>query len=314
MVPCAISEGRLMVEMDPLIEEGSKKWGLTVVGHFVGFKMSYREIVGHLKRMWRPYQLDEIIMNEGGLYFFKSKSEDGLQTCIENGPWLVDQKPLFVYRWVAGICLNKPEATRLPLWVKIFNVPLEAWNVEGISRIASRIGTPIIMDKLTTAMCQKGYGRASFARVLIEVDAAKGIVDTVEIWYRGLNRKMELKVDYAWQPPMCSYCCVFGHSFKSCNSRTLSKEEKARRLEAKDQTNIKNGNTQSTQNVNVNDRWQSVPNRSNFRSDTENGHSQAQQTNPNGVRFGRNGFNFGRGGYISRGRGGMSRGEGFNGV
>ncbi|GKC32324.1 RNA-directed DNA polymerase, eukaryota, reverse transcriptase zinc-binding domain protein [Tanacetum coccineum] len=247
MVPCAISEGRLMVEMDPLIEEGSKKWGLTV-------------------------------------------------------------------RWVAGICLNKPEPTRLPLWVKIFNVPLEAWNVEGISRIASRIGTPIIMDKLTTAMCQKGYGRASFARVLIEVDAAKGIVDTVEIWYRGLNRKMELKVDYAWQPPMCSYCCVFGHSFKSCNSRTLSKEEKAKRLEAKDQTNIKNGNTQSTQNVNVNDRWQSVPNRSNFRSDTENGHSQAQQTNPNGVRFGRNGFNFGRGGYISRGRGGMSRGEGFNGV
>nr|GFC04330.1 RNA-directed DNA polymerase, eukaryota, reverse transcriptase zinc-binding domain protein [Tanacetum cinerariifolium] len=135
----------------------------------------------HLKRMWRPYQLDEIIMNEGGLYFFKFKSEDGFQSVIGNGPWLVDQKPLFVQRWVAGICLSKPEPARLPLWVKIYNVPLEAWNVEGISRIASRIGTPIIMDKVTTVMCQRGYERASFARVLIEVDAANGIVDTVKI-------------------------------------------------------------------------------------------------------------------------------------
>ncbi|GJR47915.1 RNA-directed DNA polymerase, eukaryota, reverse transcriptase zinc-binding domain protein [Tanacetum coccineum] len=126
MVPYTTKEGRKVVDMDPIIKEGSKKWGLTIVGHFVGFKMSYREIVGHLKRMWRPYQLDEIIVNEGGLYFFKFKSEDGLQNVIENGPWLVDQKPLFVQRWVAGICLDKPEPSRIPLWVKIYNVPLEA--------------------------------------------------------------------------------------------------------------------------------------------------------------------------------------------
>ncbi|GKG46707.1 hypothetical protein Tco_0501553 [Tanacetum coccineum] len=30
MAPCTINEGRLMVDMDPLIKEGSKKWGLTM--------------------------------------------------------------------------------------------------------------------------------------------------------------------------------------------------------------------------------------------------------------------------------------------
>ncbi|GJZ32020.1 zinc knuckle CX2CX4HX4C containing protein [Tanacetum coccineum] len=133
----------------------------------------------------------------------------------------VDQKPLFVQRWVTGICLDKPEPARIPLWVKIYNVPLEAWNVEGISRIASRIGTPIIMDKVTTSMCERGYGRASFARVLIEVDVAEGIVDSVEIWYKKLNRTMKLIVEYAWHPPICSHCCVFGHGFKGCTSRPL---------------------------------------------------------------------------------------------
>ncbi|GJZ96143.1 RNA-directed DNA polymerase, eukaryota, reverse transcriptase zinc-binding domain protein [Tanacetum coccineum] len=181
LVSCAINnEGRKVVDMDSVIEEGSKKWGLTVVGHFVGFKMSYKEIVGHLKRMWRPYQLDEIIVNEGGLYFFKFKSEDGLQNVIENGLWLVDKKPFF----------------------------------------CAKVG------------CRR-YGRTSFARVLIEFDVANRIVDKVEIWYRSLNRTMELKVDYAWQPPVCSHCCFFGHSVKACNNRVLTKEEIAEQHEAR---------------------------------------------------------------------------------
>ena len=89
-VPCAMNKGRIVVDMDPVIEEGSKKWGLTVVGYFVGMKMSYRDIVRHLKRMWRQYQLEEIIVNESGLYFFKFRTEEGLQALVENGPWLVD--------------------------------------------------------------------------------------------------------------------------------------------------------------------------------------------------------------------------------
>nr|GEV14228.1 hypothetical protein [Tanacetum cinerariifolium] len=196
--------------MDPTIDEGIKKWGLTIVGHFVGFKMSYWDIVGHLKRIWRPYQLDEIIMNEEGLYFIKFKFQDGLQSVIENGPWLVDHKPLFVQRWVAGICLEKPEPARIPLWV-------------------------------TTSMCEKGFGRASFARVLIKVEASKGIVDSVEAWYRKLNGSMNLRVEYAWKPPLCNHCCVFGHSFKGCNNRVLSNEEVKERNEAKNQASGKSG-------------------------------------------------------------------------
>nr|GEV88089.1 hypothetical protein [Tanacetum cinerariifolium] len=111
------------------------------------------------------------------------------KACMDGNPGDVNSskgvkgyKPLFVQRWVAGICLEKPEPARIPLWVKIFNVILEAWNIEGISRIASRIGTPIIMDKVTTSMCEKGFRRASFARVLFEVEESKGIVDSVEVW------------------------------------------------------------------------------------------------------------------------------------
>ena len=176
--------------MDPIVQEGSKKWDLTLVGYFVGLKMNYNEISGHLRRMWRSYQLAEIISNECGLLFIKFRSVEGMNFVLENGPWLVDGKPFFVQKWEAGLCMERPEPSKVPIWVKILNVPLEAWNVQGISRIASGIGNPIIMDRITTSMCEKAYGRASFARVLIEVDASIGLVDNVEVWYEKLGKSM----------------------------------------------------------------------------------------------------------------------------
>ncbi|GJY53411.1 putative reverse transcriptase domain-containing protein [Tanacetum coccineum] len=107
--------------------KGSKSWVMTLVGYFVGIKMSHREVLGHLRRMWRAYHLDDIIMNECGLCFFKFKAQEGMQYVLENEPW-----------------------------------------------IDSMSGNPIIMDRITTSMCEKAYGGASFVRVLVDVDAAKG--------------------------------------------------------------------------------------------------------------------------------------------
>ncbi|GKA84722.1 hypothetical protein Tco_0806376 [Tanacetum coccineum] len=45
------------------------------------------------------------------------------------------------------------------------------------------------------------YERDSYARVLVEVDANKGIVESVEVWYKKLGRSMELRVEYAWPSP-----------------------------------------------------------------------------------------------------------------
>ncbi|GJY49024.1 zinc knuckle CX2CX4HX4C containing protein, partial [Tanacetum coccineum] len=91
-------EGREVAVMDPVLEEGIQKWSMTVVGHFVGFQMGYREILGHLKRMWRLFQLEEVIVNQG-LYYFNFKSQEGMNSVIENGPWMVENKPLFVRKW-----------------------------------------------------------------------------------------------------------------------------------------------------------------------------------------------------------------------
>nr|GEW67837.1 hypothetical protein [Tanacetum cinerariifolium] len=191
---------------------------MTVVGHFVGFQMGYKDIVGHLKRMWILYQLDEVIVNQG-YYYCNFKSYEGKKSMIEKEHWLVNNLPLFVRKWKPGLCMSKPDTSKVLVWVKIFDIPLEAWNAEGISRIVSSIGVPIIMDKVTTSICEKPYGRASFAKVLVEVDAAKGLVDSVKVWYRSLGKSMFLDVEYIWKPPLCEFCKTFGHFTKGCSKK-----------------------------------------------------------------------------------------------
>ncbi|GKC42552.1 zinc knuckle CX2CX4HX4C containing protein [Tanacetum coccineum] len=134
------------------------------------------------------------------------RTEEGLNYVLENRPWLVEGKPLFVHKWEAGMDMEKLEP--------------------GISRIASRVGNPIIMDRITTSMCKKGYGRAIYARVLIEVDASKELVENVEVCYKSLGKSLNLRVEYTWKPPLCTNCRVFGHEFKGCKNRELTEEEK----------------------------------------------------------------------------------------
>ncbi|GKA33214.1 RNA-directed DNA polymerase, eukaryota, reverse transcriptase zinc-binding domain protein, partial [Tanacetum coccineum] len=251
--PISINDkGKFVAELDPVLEKGCKNWGMTLVGYFIGLKMSYREIVRHLRRMWRSYQFDE----------------------------------------EAGLCMVKPKPAKVPLWVRIMNVSLEAWNSKGISRIASGVGTPIIMDRITTFMCDKAYGRASFAKVLVEVDAARGLVDSVEANYKSLGKLMELKVEYPWKPPLCSHCKLFGHSLDICSKKVLTEVDKAKKAKV------------------VGQRKESDMGNSNGRNDWQIMNNRKSIINGNAsYGFNRQRNNF-RGGYGGRGRGGLN-GRGF---
>ncbi|GKF09925.1 zinc knuckle CX2CX4HX4C containing protein [Tanacetum coccineum] len=92
--------------------------------------------------------------------------------------------------------MERMEPKKLLVWVKIVNVPLQAWSIEGISALASNLGKPVIMDTMTTNMCYKGVGNFEYARVLVEIDAEK--ID--------IKGSKKLKVVYDWKPPACTKC------------------------------------------------------------------------------------------------------------
>ena len=75
---------------------------------------------------------------------------------VNNGPWMVSNKPLIVQKWDVNMSFDKTEPVSFPVWIKICNIPLEALTEKGISIFASRVGKPLIMDKVTATMCKMG--------------------------------------------------------------------------------------------------------------------------------------------------------------
>ncbi|GJU58168.1 reverse transcriptase domain, reverse transcriptase zinc-binding domain protein [Tanacetum coccineum] len=99
-------------------------------------------------------------------------------------PWLVNRKPLVVQKWDPDMNIIKSEPKSIPMWVKMYNVPLEAWNVKGIRSIASRVGKPVMMHQVTVNICHSGVARLGYARVLVEIDAKKGAAQKSSSYHR----------------------------------------------------------------------------------------------------------------------------------
>ncbi|GKB83474.1 ATPase, F1/V1/A1 complex, alpha/beta subunit [Tanacetum coccineum] len=168
---------------------------------------------------FRPTLIEEDGVDNNGGCFFKFKNEEDMEKVIEQGPWIVNHKPLFVQKWDPTIGLEKTEETKIPLWAKLKNIPLEAWTKDGISALASSLGTPLRMDNVTAQACQVGRGRAEFARFLVEFDVKKGFKDEIMIQYKSKENVVKgvkkVVVEYLWEPDICSNCLVFGHSEKT---------------------------------------------------------------------------------------------------
>ncbi|GKC34385.1 RNA-directed DNA polymerase, eukaryota, reverse transcriptase zinc-binding domain protein [Tanacetum coccineum] len=137
---------------------------------------------------------------------------EGLEDVVNCGPWMVRNKPFFVQKWNIHVCLDKREHNQVPVWIRLCNVPLEAWTKNGISALASRLRKPLIMDKVTAEKCKSGMGRVGYAQ--------KELPNEIDVVYRGKEQeelcRKKVQVKFDWIPVRCASCCVFGHDNLVC--------------------------------------------------------------------------------------------------
>nr|XP_043613031.1 uncharacterized protein LOC122585002 [Erigeron canadensis] len=135
----------------------------------------------------------------------------------------LDDWPIFLSEWTSNVGLTKQDLSTVSVWVKLYDVPLVAYSKDGLSLIASTLGKPLLLDAYTSQMCLNSWGRHSYARALIELDASRDLKDTLVIAIPNVHgegvSKVEVYVEYEWKPPHCSHCKVFGHALVTCPSQ-----------------------------------------------------------------------------------------------
>ncbi|GKA88074.1 retrotransposon protein, putative, ty1-copia subclass, partial [Tanacetum coccineum] len=112
---------------------------------------------------------------------FRSVDGFGLDDMVEYGPWSIWNNPLILKKWHSDVNLLKEDVSTILVWVKLYGVPVMAFSEDGLSAIATKIGTPLMLDSYTFDMCLQSWGRSSYARAMIElrddVELKDNIVD-----------------------------------------------------------------------------------------------------------------------------------------
>nr|GEZ01831.1 hypothetical protein [Tanacetum cinerariifolium] len=101
-------------------------------------------------------------------------------------------EPIFNVQFSNTVKSNPFEPSLIPIWVCVYNIPMELCNGNRIGKIMSGMGKPLLMDNMTK-----------------ERSAKVGVLD----------------VKYQWKLPLCTYCRTFGHSTLSCKVRPRTEEE-----------------------------------------------------------------------------------------
>ncbi|GKD87786.1 uncharacterized protein Tco_1358940, partial [Tanacetum coccineum] len=207
-----------------VVENVSTRFENTLYGYFIGKRLAFPVVEYYVKNNWAKFGLKRIMLNAKGFFFFKFDSRVGLENVLECGPWMFRNNPIILKRWTMNTSLLKEELSRILIWVKLHDVPLEVFDEEGISILGSHLEKPIMLDAYTSSMCKDSWGRSSFARCLIEVNADKQLKDSFSIGIPVLDghpdgplfTKEVIRVEYEWMPLRCDKCKIFGHCGDTC--------------------------------------------------------------------------------------------------
>ncbi|XVF79070.1 hypothetical protein PTKIN_Ptkin14bG0189800 [Pterospermum kingtungense] len=209
------------VPTEEMVVEGEELWNNSLIVQFVGRVPNFSIVQRMIKQLWG--RIGEVTIRSAGLNLIvvQLSTVEARDQILEGGPWHFHNQPLIVRKWEPGISSLEFNLSRLPVWVQLSNLPLELFTQRGIGCVASVLGRPLYMDRITAQR-----ERLAFARVCVEIEVTKEIPKKIEVLLRG--RIVEVMVSVPWLPLKCSKCNIFGHTEKDCMKKQMvvSTEEK----------------------------------------------------------------------------------------
>ncbi|GKC48742.1 patatin-like protein 1, partial [Tanacetum coccineum] len=157
---------------------------------------------------------------------FIAPGETGLM-CLYHWSLLeLSVKGLLIQLKNPDVNLQKEDVGSVPVWVKFHGVPMTAFSEDGLSIIATKLCTHLMLDSYTSNMCMQSCDRSSYARPMINLRADEELKDSIVVAMpkligEGFNM-CTIRVEYEWKPSRCSSCKVFRQILNECPKKIVS--------------------------------------------------------------------------------------------
>lgn len=126
--PSMVGQKITVIPPASVVEVGAAHWKNCIVGYFVDKTLPFFAVKSMALKMWSKFGLQDVMSNGKGFLFFKFDVAGAYRQILENGPWHFGGRLVVLQQWYPQMELAKVGLTKVPLWVQIYNVPLEYWT------------------------------------------------------------------------------------------------------------------------------------------------------------------------------------------
>ena len=151
----------------------------------------------------------QILLCSKGFFVVQFESKEEYLKIREQGPWFWGRAGLFITPWFPEFDAHTMVVTKMPIWVRLPNLPLPFWHHLVLEDIGNLLGKFIKSDSDLNEQ-----GLFTYARICVEIDLSKGLPDRVQLIYE--KHKWVQALDYENTAFRCRFCHLTGHLQDSC--------------------------------------------------------------------------------------------------
>ncbi|CAI9117200.1 OLC1v1018546C1 [Oldenlandia corymbosa var. corymbosa] len=175
---------------------------LSLIGKFSYGRPKMEEVHKEFKKLGFHGGYTLGLMNPRHVLIRFEREED-YQRCWIKMFWNIAGFSMRILKWRSGFKFEE-DPPIVPIWVSLFDLPIEFLNPEVIFSMATAIGKPLKVDAPTLNMT-----RPLVARFCVEVDLTKEFPKSVKVGKKG--KKHDQIFTYEHIPPYYTKCNKIGH-------------------------------------------------------------------------------------------------------
>ncbi|PWA93951.1 hypothetical protein CTI12_AA065710 [Artemisia annua] len=180
---------------------------------------SFQRMKRALSAAWRPRRPISFQELESNMFLVKLDHFVDLKRVLEDGPWSFERNLVVLKSIDNDEQPSELEMTKVPFWVRLFNVPVSRRDKPYVGSIAAKLGEVMEVDNAYFV----NRGKHIRARVMINI--TKPLCRFVTVLNLH-NTKVRVHVQYERLPNFCYWCGLLGHTVKECLTKPNEIDEK----------------------------------------------------------------------------------------
>ncbi|XP_031101801.1 uncharacterized protein LOC116005700 [Ipomoea triloba] len=210
-----MADGRPRVSFSKeLRRELCSAWKMSIIIKYLGKNIHVNVLNQRLPGMWNLQGKMTLIDIGYGCFVARLDNKVDYLHVLLDGPWNIFDNYLVTQRWELGFRPCTARFSKMAVWVRLPELPMEYFRDDTIRAILENVGKPLKLDR-TTVVATKGR----FARAAVEIDLNKSLVS--EVW---VDNEVQL-VEYEGLHVVCFHCGVVGHREQACPENKTAETE-----------------------------------------------------------------------------------------